>query len=272
MNTQINTGEQLFQVILLVIIIIFAVILLGIVVNVYMTTKAILNKRLGIETVPFSIDKLWKKVKGEVPMEMEESLLLDHDYDGIRELDNHLPPWWLGMFYACIAFAVIYVLNYHVWEFSPLQIEEYEISMKEAVEAKSLAQANSPSSEIDESAVPLLEDEADVTRGGTIYSGNCAVCHGPAGEGGVGPNLTDEYWLHGGSMSSIYQTIKYGVPEKGMISWESSLKPLDMQQVSSYIFKLKGTNPANAKAAQGELYVAEEVTAASSEEAIVPAE
>ena len=121
MNTQIQTGEQLFQVILLAIIILFALILLGIVANVYMTTKAVLNQRLGIETEAFSLDRFWKKVKGEVPMEMEASLLLDHDFDGIRELDNHLPPWWLGMLYASIVFAVVYILNYHVWHWSPSQ-------------------------------------------------------------------------------------------------------------------------------------------------------
>jgi cytochrome c oxidase cbb3-type subunit 3 len=262
MNTQIETGEQLFQVILLAIIIIFALILLGVVVNVYGTTKALLNKRLGIETVPFSIDKFWKKVKGEVPIEMEASLLLDHDYDGIRELDNHLPPWWIGMFYGGIVFAVIYVLNYHIWKFSPLQTEEYEIAMNEAAEAKALVQENRPESAFDENAVPMIDDETQIARGGTIYSGNCSVCHGPAGEGGVGPNLADDYWIHGGNMSSIFQTIKYGVPEKGMISWENSLKPLDMQQVSSFIISIQGTNPANAKAAQGELYVPEETKTA----------
>jgi len=257
MNTQIQTGEQLFQVILLAIIILFALILLGIVANVYMTTKAVLNQRLGIETEAFSLDRFWKKVKGEVPMEMEASLLLDHDFDGIRELDNHLPPWWLGMLYASIVFAVVYILNYHVWHWSPSQSEEYEIAMNEAAETKALAQENSPASSIDENAVPMIEDETQIARGQTIYAGNCAVCHGPDGEGGVGPNLTDEYWLHGGSLSEVYQTIIHGVPEKGMISWESTLKALDIQQVSSYIITLQGTKPANAKATQGELYLPE---------------
>jgi cytochrome c oxidase cbb3-type subunit 3 len=255
MNTQITTGEQLFQVLLLAVIIIFALILLGIVVNVYMTTKAILNKRLGIETVPFSLDRFWKKVKGEVPMEMEASLLLDHDFDGIKELDNHLPPWWLGMLYASIVFAVVYILNYHVWHWSPSQSEEYEIAMNEAADKKALASENNPTSSIDENNVALIADEVQIARGKTIYDGNCAVCHGAAAEGGVGPNLTDAFWLHGGSISSVYQSILHGIPEKGMISWEATLKPLDIQQVSSFIITLQGTNPENAKAAQGDEYI-----------------
>ncbi|WP_341225918.1 cbb3-type cytochrome c oxidase N-terminal domain-containing protein [uncultured Arcticibacterium sp.] len=265
MNFSIQTGEQLFQFILLVVLIIFAIILLGLVINVFLTAQAILYKKAGIETKAFSLDSFWKKIKGEVPMEMESELLMDHDYDGIHELDNHLPPWWLGMFYAGIVFAVVYMFNYHVWKWSPLQTEEYEIAMNEAAEEKALAQQNSPETTIDESAVELITDETQITRGKTIYDGNCAVCHGNLGEGGVGPNLTDEFWLHGGDVSSIYQTVKYGIPEKGMISWEATLKPVDMQQVSSYIITLQGTNPPNGKAAQGDKYTPEEATAEPAE-------
>ena len=260
MNLNITSGEDLFQVILLVVIIIFAIILLGVVVSIYNTAKMVLNKKMGIEYTPLSFDELWKKFKGEKPMEMESELMLDHDYDGIKELDNHLPPWWLGLFYACIVFAVVYLLNYQVFHWSPSQVEEYEISMAEAAEQKAITQANRPDEALDEGDIPFIEDATQLARGKTIYDGSCSVCHGSLGEGGVGPNLTDEYWIHGGSMSDIFQTVKYGVPEKGMISWEATLKPLDIQQVSSYIYNLKGTNPPNGKEPQGEAYQEEEIS------------
>ncbi|MFT5886738.1 MAG: cytochrome c oxidase cbb3-type subunit 3 [Arcticibacterium sp.] len=259
MNLSITSGEDLFQIILLVVIILFALILLGVVVSIYNTAQMILHKKMDVEYTPFSFDKFWKSVKGEKPMEMEAELMLDHDYDGIKELDNHLPPWWIGLFYACIAFAVVYLLNYQVYHWSPSQEEEYEIAMAEAAEQKALTQANRPEDALDEAAIPFIEDETQLARGKTIYDGNCSVCHGSLGEGGVGPNLADEYWIHGGSMSAIFQTVKYGVPEKGMISWEATLKPLDIQQVSSYIYDLKGTNPPNGKEPQGEAYQEEEI-------------
>ena len=253
MDLTIQNGEQLFQIIMLGILTIFTLILLVVVVNIFMTLKAVVHEKAGVPYEPFTLEKWWKSLTGAVPIEREEAILLDHDYDGIKELDNHLPPWWLGMFYGAILFGIFYLLNYHVWHWSPSQAEEYEIAMNEAAEQK-LAHAAVSTSAIDENAVELLTDASDIERGKTIFTGNCAVCHGGAGEGGVGPNLTDEYWLHGGSMSDVYKTIVHGVPEKGMIAWEGTLKPADIQQVSSYIKTLAGTNPPNGKAPQGEKY------------------
>lgn len=253
MDLTIQNGEQLFQIIMLAILTIFTLILLVVVVNIFMTLKAVVHEKAGVPYEPFTLEKWWKSLTGAVPIEREEAILLDHDYDGIKELDNHLPPWWLGMFYGAIVFAIFYLLNYHVWHWSPSQAEEYEIAMAEGEELK-MAKAATSTSTIDENSVELLADAADIERGHTIYTGNCAVCHGAAGEGGVGPNLTDEYWLHGGSISDIYKTITHGVSEKGMIAWEGTLKPTDIQQVSSFIKTLAGTNPPNAKAAQGEKF------------------
>jgi cytochrome c oxidase cbb3-type subunit 3 len=111
---------------------------------------------------------------------------------------------------------------------------------------------------IDESNVTLLADADALSNGNILYQSKCAVCHGKEGEGGIGPNLTDEYWIHGGSMSDIFKTIKNGVPEMGMIAWKNDLRARDMQEVASYIKTLVGTTPANPKDPQGEIYTESE--------------
>jgi cytochrome c oxidase cbb3-type subunit 3 len=190
-----------------------------------------------------------------VPLEDEKSIVLDHDYDGIKELDNHLPPWWKALFYGCIVWGVVYFFVYHVTESFPLQGEEYEIAMNEAQEASSAKLADNADS-FDESSVEFSDAPAVLQNGMTIYNRNCAVCHQKDGGGLVGPNLTDDFWLHGGSMKEIFKVVKYGVQEKGMIAWQSQLSPSDMRDVSSYIMSLVGTTPANPKEPQGELYKA----------------
>lgn len=262
MNSSIQTGEQLFQTLLLVVLAIMVIILLVAVINVYSMAKKVLDDKLGIEPKKSSLS-LWDRFNALRPIKEEAAITLDHNYDGIKELDNHLPPWWLGMFYGGIVFGIIYLLNYHVWQWSPLQEEEYEIAMQIAQEAKS-ANLASQENAVDESNVTLLTDASKLAEGEGIFVGNCAACHGKLGEGGVGPNLTDEFWINGGSLSDIFKTVKYGVPEKGMIPWESTLSPAQIQSVSSFIVTLKGTNPPNAKEPQGEKYI--ETPAASGEE------
>lgn len=205
-----------------------------------------------VESVWKSLDK--NVLTKAVAIEHEKDILLDHNYDGIRELDNHLPPWWVYLFYGTVAFAIIYMLNYHVLNISPLSEQEYTNSMQAAaiqVAEYKKTQANS----IDESNVAFVKDDkAALEQGKVIYVENCLACHGQNMEGGTGPNLTDEYWLHGGSVQEVFKTIKYGVPQKGMISWEKKLKPDEMQNVASYILTLQGTKPANAKEPQGDAY------------------
>lgn len=203
-------------------------------------------------------DRLWANANDIVPIEQEDEILLDHDYDGIKELDNHLPPWWKWTFYISIIFGVVYLILHHVVGVMPLQIEEYEAKMAEAEEIRLARQADLPEAVIDENNVEQLSDAESLAKGKQIFNISCAQCHKETGAGGIGPNLTDDYWLHGGSITDVYRTIKVGVPEKGMISWESSLSPLRMQQVASYIMTLRGTNPDNAKKPQGELYTAPE--------------
>jgi cytochrome c oxidase cbb3-type subunit 3 len=198
-----------------------------------------------------------KKMTNAVPLEKESEVATDHNYDGIIELDNSLPPWWVYMFYLTIAFSFAYVIYFHFLD-GPSQADEYnkEIELASLKKSEMLKQT---ASKVDENTVTLLTEAADIAKGKSSFITKCAACHGQAGEGGVGPNLTDEYWIHGGSISSIFKTIKYGVQEKGMIAWEAQMPALEMQQLSSFIVSLKGTNPANAKAPQGDLYTAEAV-------------
>jgi cytochrome c oxidase cbb3-type subunit III len=196
---------------------------------------------------------LWDKLNKFRPVEQEAAIDLGHNYDGIRELDNKLPPWWLYGFYVTILFGVIYLWRYHVAETAPLSKGEYEIAMKKADEQKA-AYLSKSANNIDENTVKLLTDPAALTAGKNIFIQTCAACHTKEGAGGVGPNLTDDYWLHGGSVKDIFKTIKYGWPEKGMKSWKDDYSPVQIAQLTSFVKSLHGTNPPNAKEKQGDLY------------------
>jgi cytochrome c oxidase cbb3-type subunit 3 len=187
-----------------------------------------------------------------VDAETEAAFDLGHDYDGIRELDNPTPPWWRYGFIFSFVFAIIYMWRYHVVHAAPLPAEEYAIEEQQAALARE-AYLKQAANNLDENTVTLLTDPIDLEIGSKLYLQNCAACHGALGEGTVGPNLTDNYWIHGGSISAIFSTIKYGVPEKGMISWKDNFAPKQIAQISSYIKSLAGTNPPNAKEAQGNL-------------------
>ncbi|PRY54367.1 cytochrome c oxidase cbb3-type subunit 3 [Arcticibacter pallidicorallinus] len=185
------------------------------------------------------------------PIEEEKDLIMEHKFDGIAELDNPTPPWFMWLFYGTIAFGVAYFLNYHVFEWGMLQDEEYVVEVQEAEAAKAEYLATAANL-IDEKSVTVNTEPAVISAGMALYNTNCVACHGDKGQGTVGPNLTDEYWLHGGSVNDVFKTIKYGIPEKGMISWEKQMTPKQISEVSNYILSLKGTNPAGAKEPQGE--------------------
>ena len=195
----------------------------------------------------------WEKVNSMRPVQEEANIDLGHDYDGIRELDNRLPPWWLYGFYCCIIFAVIYLYRFHVAHSAPLSKEEYAISMNEAAAAKEEYLKKS-ANKVDESNVVYLKDAASLDAGKKIFTTICMACHLTDGGGSVGPNLTDKYWLHGGSIKDIFKTIKYGWPEKGMKSWKDDYSPVQIAQLASYVKSLQGTTPAKAKEPQGVLY------------------
>ncbi len=194
-----------------------------------------------------------------VAIEEEEKITLDHEYDGIHELDNDLPPWWTALFYATIAFGVVYLIHYHVLRTGPLSAEEYEIAMEKAEEAR-LERLASAGEQLNAKTVSMQTDAASLASGKDIYLTNCQTCHGPEGQGlaGAGPNFTDEYWIHGGAIGDLFTTIRYGVPTKGMIAWKDQLKPEQIEDVASYILSLQGTNPPNALPPQGERYIPED--------------
>jgi cytochrome c oxidase cbb3-type subunit 3 len=181
----------------------------------------------------------------------EKKLLLDESFDGIVELDNPTPPWFNFMFYTTIVFAILYGFWYHYSDnLGKLQTAEYEQQLADAEVAKT-AYLKKVGNSIDESNVKLMADAKDLTAGKELFTAKCAVCHREDGGGNVGPNLTDEYWLHGGQVSDVFKTIKYGVTGKGMIAWEKSLNGLQMAQLASYIKSIGGTNPPSPKAPQG---------------------
>lgn len=190
----------------------------------------------------------WNKLLGLRPISEEKDLIIDHEYDGIKELDNPIPIWFNALFYSTMTFAIVYVLIYHVFGWGLNQNEEYVQEMERAEIAKQeyLAQA---ANLIDESSV--VYDESKITAGLAVFQANCVACHGGAGEGGIGPNLVDKFWLHGGEIKDIFRTVKYGIPDKGMVPWEQTLTPGQIAEVSSYIVSIRDTKPANAKEPQG---------------------
>lgn len=203
---------------------------------------------------PAFVDTILSKLTKRVEPEQEKDILMHHEYDGIRELDNVLPPWWLWLFYATIVWGVVYVVNVHVFKIWPDQDTEYAQEMAQA-EVDIAAYVALQAAAVDENTVVALTDASAIGSGEKIFQEFCKACHGNAGEGNaVGPNLTDAYWLHGGSINDVFRTIKYGVVEKGMQSWKAELNPEQMQAVASYIFSIQGSAPANAKEPQGELY------------------
>jgi len=232
-------------------------------------TKSVLTEKqqdalADVEFIPFAKIASWtvisKTLTNAVPIEQEDTIELDHDYDGIKELDNHLPPWWTAMFYASIVFAVVYVYYYHFTDTDRSQLAEYEQDMTIAQEKKDIY-LTKMANLVNESNVTALADGMSLSNGKNIYIQYCAACHGQAGEGGVGPNFADDYWIHGGGIKNVFKTVKYGVPEKGMIAWQDQMSPKDMQDVSSYILTMKGTNPPNAKEPQGDIWVEDAIVA-----------
>jgi len=192
------------------------------------------------------------------PIDRENDIMLNHNYDGIKELDNIVPPWFNFLFYGSAIFGVIYLLNFHVINNTWSSVGEYNLEMETArLQREVLVKTGAF---IDENSVEFLTDATTLNEGKEIYIKNCVSCHGQNGEGLVGPNMTDEYWIHGGGIKNVFKIIKYGVTSKGMIAWETQLNPKQMQSVANYILSLQETNPPNAKAAEGEKWIKPETT------------
>jgi len=215
------------------------------------------SKRLGITYIPQPSwwDNLTQKLNASVPLAEEKDIDMGHDFDGIRELDNHLPPWWKWLFVGTVIWGVIYFSVYHITNSMPLSIGEYENELTDAAEQVRILRASQPAAVIDENTLTYTKDEGIISKGKIIFTGNCVACHrGDGGGNTIGPNLTDNYWLHGGEMKNVFITIKTGVVEKGMPAWGKAMSPQDVRDVAFYVMSLQGTNPKDAKAAQGELF------------------
>ena len=193
----------------------------------------------------------WQRFTGLHELSQEKDLVMEHEYDGIAELNNPTPPWFMGLFYSTIAFGIVYLLIFHVFGKGNIMEQEYtqEVAIAEKERAAFIKLV---AGKINENTVTLLNDKKGMEVGKVLFTQYCTACHGQNAEGKVGPNLTDEYWLHGGTIKAVFHTVTEGVPEKGMISWKKQLNPLQIQQVGSYILSLQGTKPAGAKEPQGD--------------------
>jgi cytochrome c oxidase cbb3-type subunit III len=210
--------------------------------------------------------------------------LLDHDYDGIRELDNDMPPWWLNLFYITIIWGVLYFAYYHIFGIGYLSRDEYRQEMdpkwtraqdpsyhgvnliseyhsplySPRGDETPWSRAHSGSAKVavetpeNMPSLEALTDKASLAAGHDIFVAKCASCHGPLGGGNIGPNLTDDFWLHGAGINNIVKTITFGVPQKGMISWRGFLSKDEIHQVASFVISIHGSNPPNPKAPQGD--------------------
>ena len=246
----LSSGEDL----LWVVIMIFVTVGTGLLLAITLYLAYILRRALQpqLETVkPADNRTWWQKLAGLRPLSQEKELVMDHAYDGITELDNPTPPWFMALFYGTIAFSVVYWVIFHVIGSGNIMEKEYNQEVAIA-EKKRAAYIKLVAGKINENTVTKLTDKEGIEAGKVLFNQYCTACHGQNAEGKVGPNLTDEYWLHGGTIKNVYHVVTEGVPEKGMLSWKKQLNPLQIQQVSSYVLSLQGAKPAGAKEPQGE--------------------
>lgn len=248
-------GGEFTLVVILAVVLGLIVLLMFLLVYLMAFLANVLGKEAGIE---LGMGHWWsrfkkKHVSGEEEGETKGQVIEHHSYDGITELDNFMPPWLQYVFVLSIGFGIVYFINYSVLGWGKTQLEEYQdelyIAQIQAEERQLTAV-----SMIDETTVVYDRTRESLEEGKSIFDNNCMACHATDGGGGVGPNLTDEYWIHGGSINDVFRVVKYGVPEKGMIPWQDQLSPEQMQYVSSYILTLQGTTPLNPKEPQGERY------------------
>jgi cytochrome c oxidase cbb3-type subunit 3 len=207
------------------------------------------------QSVPFTESKFYQglveKLTRSKGIEQEKDVLLDHDYDGIRELDNVLPPWWVGLFYACVVFAIVYLVRFHVIG-DYTQDEEFVTEMVEQDKAVEEYLKTAPD-QMNKDKVTLLTDAGALAEGKKIFETNCVACHRADAGGAIGPNLTDENWILGGGIKNVFNTLmEGGRPGKGMVAWKESIKPTELQKVASYVLSLQGSNPKEPKPTEPE--------------------
>jgi cytochrome c oxidase cbb3-type subunit III len=240
-----------YQVLIGIILVLLAVTLLLVIYTLQKVAQLLKREAMGAAYVEVEAQSIWEKLLSLKPLSAEKDVELDHDFDGIKELNNPIPPWFNVLFIGTIIVAFGYFMYFHVFDAGALQAQEYKNEMASAEKQKAEF-VKKAGNLIDENSVTLLVDAAKIKEGGQVFATKCAICHGEKGEGKVGPNLTDEYWIHGGSIQEVFKSIKYGWPAKGMVAWQNSMNGAQMQQLASYILTLQGSNPAGAKEPQGE--------------------
>ena len=183
----------------------------------------------------------------------DQDHLLEHSYDGIQEFDNPMPRWWVYLFWATIIFSILYFFNVPGFGIGKGRIADYDRDIAAAASADAKRKAAQPAGASGEQLTAMTKDASVVALGKQVFGQNCAACHRADAGGQIGPNLADDYWLHGGTLEQIHTTVVDGVLEKGMPPWGKVLKPNQLDAVVAYIYTLRGTNPPNPKAPQGDL-------------------
>ena len=187
-----------------------------------------------------------------MPNENKQDHLLEHSYDGIEEFDNPMPRWWVYLFWATIIFSILYILNVPGFGIGKGRIADYDKAMAAAAAADAKRKAAQPAGASAEQLAAMTKDASVLALGKQVFGQNCAACHRADAGGQIGPNITDDYWLHGGALDQIHKTVTDGVLEKGMPPWSKVLKPNQLDAVVAYVYTLRGTNPPNPKAPQGD--------------------
>lgn len=255
MQNYIGYGAIVFALLLFIVVMLVLLRTFKVLTRIIMKNEGYSEAEILAELKPAKKEKkpkgeVWNKLLSLKPLSQEKELVMAHEYDGIQELDNPIPGWFMYLFYITIVFAVSYLLIYHVFGIGQTQYAEYKTEMAQADVAKKeflSKQAN----RVDENSVKLVSDPGTISAGQAIFKTTCAACHGEHAQGVVGPNLTDDFWLHGGKINDVFKTIKYGVPAKGMPTWEKQLSAKQISDVANYVKSLHATNPAGAKEPQG---------------------
>lgn len=210
------------------------------------------------QSVSFTESKWYQNLVSKLTrskeIEREEDIMLEHDYDGIKELDNVLPPWWVYLFYGTIIFALVYLVRFHVMnEYDQEQEFKNEVALAELEKSK---MPKDPAEEVSYETVVAVTDAASLAKGKEIFTNACAACHKADGGGLVGPNLTDKHWINGGGIKNVFKLISEGSKNNpSMVAWKANLSSKDIQSVASYVLSLQGSNPPGGKPAEGEIWV-----------------
>jgi len=255
MMNVVGFGAIIFTLLLFVVVLLVLLRAIKVMTKVVLKEQGYTDQQIEAELNPpkkpkRSKEEVWHKLLSLKPLSQEKDLIMEHEYDGIQELDNPTPSWFMWLFYGTIGFAVCYLLIYHVFGIGQLQYDEYKTEVAQAEIARKIYLSKAANM-VDENTVKLNHDPAVIAAGQAIFTLRCAPCHGDHAQGNVGPNLTDDYWLHGSKINDVFKTIKYGVAAKGMPTWEKQLSPKDIADVANYVKSLHGTHPAGAKEPQG---------------------